>query len=155
MPPCTYIPYCPCPTVETLVVLTSEAIGNVRPKKTLFCLVICKNIPTINSVFRKELSRLWNVAGVPIYLVEMSNFPQNPGPTRNRHPTSFGRTQHQVQCSSLGQASSPVVGRYTYLFSIRPLMLSPALAQQPHVRPRKKPGGGSAPGPVRCLWART
>ena len=49
-------------------------------------------------------------------VLEMSNFPPNPGPARNKHRTSFGWAQHQAQHSALDPASSPAV----YPFSIRP-----------------------------------
>ena len=78
----------------------------------------------------------------------MPSFPQNPGPPRNQHRTTFGRAQqHQAQHSSLVLVSGPAV----YPFSIRPLTLSPARAQQPHVRPRKspaRPNFGTDAGPV-------
>ena len=73
------------------------------------------------------------------WVTEMSSFPQNPDPARNRHCTlwctSFGWAQQQAQHSSLGPASSPAVCP----FSIRPLMLRPARAQQPHFKPRISP----------------
>ena len=65
----------------------------------------------------------------------MLNFPKNPGPARNQHRTSFGWAQYQAQHLFMGPALSPAV----YPLTIRPLMLSQALAQQPHARPAKSP----------------
>ena len=79
------------------------------------------------------------------YKLETATFPQTPGSPPP--PQNFGRAQHQVQHSHQCPASGPAV----YLFSIRPLMLSPSRAQQPHVRLSKKPARrdfGTFTGPM-------
>ena len=55
------------------------------------------------------------------------------GPAPKLPPHNPGRALQQDQDSSLGAG--------VYDFSIRPLMVSPTLAQQPHVRPAKKKNG--------------
>ena len=53
--------------------------------------------------------------------------------------------QHQAQHSPLGPALSAIV----YSFNIRPFMLSPARAQQPHIRAAKSPAWARRPA-RRC-----